>query len=52
MSEISNFASNSTLGNDKKRKARGDNILPIYMRVGVEYEDTGLEYLILFEYGQ
>lgn len=49
-SQLSNEASNST--NSHKRKARGDEVPSYYMRNGVEFEDTGLKYLIAFKTGQ
>lgn len=47
----SNVASYSTFVRDTKRKARGDNLPPTYMRDGVECEDTGIKYLIMFKTG-
>jgi hypothetical protein len=45
-------ASISSHVRDNKRRARGDEVPSTYMRNGVEVEDTGFKYLILFESGQ
>jgi hypothetical protein len=48
----SSAASISSHVRDNKRRARGDEVPSTYMRNGVEVEDTGFKYLILFESGQ
>ena len=52
MSQSLLVASNSINNRDKKRRARGDIVPPTFMRDGKEIEDTGLQYLILFETDQ
>lgn len=47
----SNVTSYSTFVRDNRRKSRGDVIPPTYMRNGVEYEETGIKYLIMYKTG-
>ena len=57
MSQLNNLSSSqvsaiSTKLRDNKRRARGDITASTYMRNGIEMEDTGMEYLIVFQGGQ